>query len=257
MAAIVEYDGKDYAGWQSQAGVVSVQETLEAALGIIADEPVRIVVAGRTDAGVHACGQVFHYDTEADRTDHSWVYGTNSRLSAAIALRWAGRVNDDFHARYSAIGRHYHYLILNRRVRPTFLVGHVTHEYRPLDVELMNEAATFLLGEHDFSSFRATQCQAKSPVREVRSLTVVRHGDLVRIQVHANAFLHHMVRNMAGVLMTVGAGERPAEWVREILQARHRTAGGVTAPPDGLYLTKIEYPEHFGVPQLPPIAGLW
>ena len=257
IAAILEYDGSRFSGWQRQDMARSVQAVVEEALSIVADERIQVTVAGRTDAGVHAAGQVIHFDTSAARSDYSWVRGTNSNLPSEVALLWAGPVDDGFHARFSATGRHYHYVILNRAIRPTYLAGRVTHEYRLLDVASMREAAQHLIGEHDFTSFRAAECQAKSPVRELRALDVTRHGEFVHIHVHANAFLQHMVRNIAGVLMTVGAGEREPSWAKEVLEARDRRAGGVTAAPDGLYLREIEYPEMFKLPRLSRAVGLW
>ncbi len=248
IAAILEYDGSSFSGWQRQDQTRTVQGAVEEALSKVADEPIQVVVAGRTDAGVHAAGQVIHFDTSATRTDFSWVRGANSNLPGDAALLWAGRVDDKFHARFSATGRHYHYLILNRPIRPTYLARRVTHEYRPLDVAAMQAAAPYLVGKHDFTSFRATQCQAKSPVRDVRALEITRHDDIFHIHIHANAFLHHMVRNIAGVLMTVGAGEQQPAWVKTILEARDRTAGGVTSAPDGLYLTSVIYPDEMKIP---------
>lgn len=257
IAAILEYDGAGFSGWQRQPQVRSVQQCVEEALSRVADEPVQVTVAGRTDAGVHAGAQVIHFDTSATRRDHSWVHGTNSQLPDDVALLWAGRVDAGFHARFSATGRHYRYVILNRAVRPTFQARRVTHEYRPLDVERMRAAAGHLVGTHDFSSFRAIQCQAKSPVRELRSLTVERQGEFVVLRVYANAFLQHMVRNIAGVLTAIGSGERETEWARQVLEARDRTQGGVTAPPDGLYLTAVEYPASFGIPAGTDADGSW
>ncbi|HEX9625816.1 MAG TPA: tRNA pseudouridine(38-40) synthase TruA [Acidiferrobacterales bacterium] len=257
LAALLEYDGSAFAGWQWQDHARSVQAAVEAALAAVADAPVRVTVAGRTDAGVHASGQVIHFDTAAERSDYSWLRGANSHLPAEVALCWVGRVSDEFHARFSATGREYRYVILNRPVRPTYLSKRVTHEYRPLDVAPMQAAARSLIGEHDFSSFRALQCQAKTPVRELRRLEVERHGDFVILTAAANAFLHHMIRNLAGVLMAIGTGERPVSWACEVLEARDRSLGGVTAPPDGLYLTRVDYPERFGIPQFPPTLTLW
>jgi tRNA pseudouridine38-40 synthase len=257
MAAIIEYDGSGYAGWQRQKDARAVQQVVEAALAKVADEPIQVTVAGRTDAGVHALGQVVHFDTGAVRRDFSWVRGTNSHLPADIALLWAGEVDAGFHARFSATGRHYNYVILNRQVRPTYLARRVTHEYRPLDVVRMAQAARHLIGEHDFTSFRAAECQAKSPVRELRALEVGRHGEFVHLRACANAFLQHMVRNIAGVLMTIGAGEREPGWAHEVLEARDRARGGITAAPDGLYLREIEYPAAFRVPRLSRESGLW
>jgi tRNA pseudouridine38-40 synthase len=257
IAAIIEYDGSAYFGWQRQDRARSVQQTVEEALSRVADEPIQVTVAGRTDTGVHALGQVVHFDTGAVRSEYSWVRGTNRHLPPDVALLWAGEVDAGFHARFSATGRRYHYVILNRLVRPTYLARRVTHEYRPLDVARMRAAAAHLVGEHDFTSFRAAECQAKSPVRELRALEVEHHGEFVHLHVHANAFLQHMVRNFAGVLMTIGAGEREPDWAREVLAARDRRHGGVTAGPDGLYLQEIDYPEAFRIPRLSRTVGLW
>jgi tRNA pseudouridine38-40 synthase len=257
MAAVVEYDGSAFYGWQRQDDVRSVQQCVEEALSKIANEPIQVTVAGRTDTGVHALAQVIHFDTSVSRSDYSWVRGTNTHLSPDVALLWAGTVSEEFHARFSATGRHYHYVILNRPVRTTHLRARVTWEYRLLDVARMQEAAAHLIGMHDFTSFRAIECQAKSPVRELRALTVERHGELVHIRAHANAFLQHMVRNIAGVLVQIGAGEREPAWAREVLAARDRRRGGVTAPPDGLYLTDIDYPAEHRIPRFSRDAGLW
>ena len=248
IGAIVEYDGSEFSGWQVQDSAPSVQQAVEQAVSRVADEEIHVTVAGRTDAGVHALAQVIHFDTTAQRSDYAWVRGSNSNLPPTVALLWVGEVSADFHARFSATGREYHYVIQNRPVRPTVLARRVTHEYRPLDIEPMQAAARHLVGTHDFSSYRAMQCQARSPVRELRALEVRRHGEQVVIRAYANAFLHHMVRNLAGVLMAIGAGEREPRWAREVLEARDRTLGGITAPPNGLYLTAVEYPAAFGIP---------
>jgi len=253
MAAIVEYNGSGFSGWQRQSNASSVQQAVEEALSRIADEEIRVVTAGRTDTGVHALAQVIHFDTQAERVPHAWVRGTNSHLPDSVAVLWAGLVDGGFHARFSATGREYRYVIHNRSVRPTVLARRVTHEYRPLDVSRMQVASRLLVGQHDFSSFRAMECQAKSPVRDLRRLAVERQGDYVMLNAEANAFLHHMVRNLAGVLMTIGAGEQEPGWAREVLEARDRTLGGVTAPPDGLYLSRVHYPEHFNLPILPDV----
>jgi tRNA pseudouridine38-40 synthase len=257
IAALIEYDGSLFSGWQRQEQTRTVQGAVEAALSRVADENIEVIVAGRTDAGVHAVGQVIHFDTRAERSSYSWVRGANSHLPADVALTWAAPVEEDFHARFSAAGRHYHYIILNRSVRPTYLARRVTHDYRPLDVMLMQQAAQHLIGTLDFTSFRSSECQSKSPVREVRALDITRDGEFVHIRAYANAFLHHMVRNLAGVLMTIGAGERKPEWAGEVLAARDRRCGGQTAPPDGLYLRQIEYPERFKIPRLSREIGLW
>jgi len=245
IAAVVEYDGSEFSGWQWQDDAPSVQQAVERAVSRVADEPVRVTVAGRTDAGVHALAQVIHFETRAQRSAYAWVRGSNSNLP-------------EFNARFSATGREYHYVILNRPVRPAIHARRVTHDYRPLDVERMRAGAALLVGTHDFSSFRAMQCQAKSPVRELRALEIRREGERVIIHARANAFLHHMVRNLAGVLMSIGAGEREPAWAREVLEARDRTMAGITAPPDGLYLTGVEYPERFGIPAMQAtMIGLW
>lgn len=263
IAAVLEYDGSHFSGWQVQATypqgetVRTIQAAVERALSAVADESVRVTVAGRTDAGVNACAQVVHFDTTAPRKAQAWVRGTNTHLPPDIAVLWAGEVDESFHARYSATGRWYRYLIFNRGVRPTYLAQRVTWEYRPLDVGRMQQAAIHLVGQHDFSAFRATGCQAKSPVRDLRELSVARHGEIIAITAHANAFLHHMVRNIAGVLIAIGAGEREPMWAGEVLQGRDRRQGGVTAPPDGLYLMAVDYPETYGLPRLPSPCGLW
>jgi tRNA pseudouridine38-40 synthase len=257
IAAIVEYDGSNFSGWQWQDDAPSIQQAVEKALSQVAAAPVRVITAGRTDAGVHASAQVIHFETNIIRSDYAWLRGANSNLPDSVALLWVSEVKPDFHARFAATGREYHYVILNRSVRPTYLARRVTHAYRPLDVERMQAAAQYLPGTHDFSSFRAMQCQAKSPVRTLRELTVTRHGEFIVIKAAANAFLHHMVRNLAGVLMDIGAGEKKPEWAREVLNARDRTLGGITASPDGLYLTAVEYPAHFNIPRIPVALGLW
>lgn len=258
IALGIEYDGSGFVGWQLQEGELrTVQGSVEQALSKVADHPVRVVCAGRTDAGVHATAQVAHFDTEARRSARAWVYGANSNLPKGVSVQWACTVDDEFHARFAAVRRRYRYVILNREVRPTFLAWRVAWEYRPLDVARMREAAQYLIGEHDFSAYRAVACQAKSPVRHVYELTVTRDRDLVFLDLEANAFLHHMVRNIAGVLMDIGAGKRPPAWAREVLELRDRTLGGVTAPPHGLYLTGVIYPARFDLPPLSPSGVVW
>jgi tRNA pseudouridine38-40 synthase len=248
IAAGVEYDGRRFHGWQSQRGERCVQDVVEAALARVADARVRLFCAGRTDAGVHALGQVVHFDTGVARPERAWVLGANTVLPNDVSLRWARPVPDNFHARFSATGRRYRYVILDRSARSALLAGRVTWVHRPLDAARMAEAALALLGTHDFSSYRAIGCQAKQPVRTVTELTVQRRGALIEIAVSANAFLHHMVRNIAGVLIAIGRGDAPVEWAGEVLERRDRTAGGVTAMPDGLYLDRIEYPAAFDLP---------
>lgn len=257
IALGVEYDGSRFCGWQLQERVRTVQGEVEQALARIADQPVRVVTAGRTDTGVHASGQVVHFETGVPRSDSSWARGTTRYLPDDVAVLWARRVSDDFHARFAAIERRYRYIILNRRVRPTFLYKRVGWDYRPLDAGRMQQAARLLLGHHDFNAYRAVACQAKTSERDLRELSVLRKGDFIIIDARADGFLHHMVRNLVGVLSTIGAGERPVEWSREVLESRDRTRGGVTAPPDGLYLTGVVYPEHFEIPLAEPEGRLF
>ena len=253
IALGIEYDGSTFHGWQAQeAGVDSVQLRVDRAVSYVADHPVTVVCAGRTDAGVHATGQVVHFDTDAERDMRAWVKGVTSRLPDSVAVRWAVRVSDDFHARFSAFARSYRYVILNEPVRPAILGAHVSWQFRPLDEGRMHEAAQHLVGEHDFSSFRAAGCQSNTPMRYLSDIAVRRHGNLVVIEVRANAFLHHMVRNIAGTLMEVGAGRQAPDWVAGLLAARDRRLAPATAPPYGLYLVGVEYPEHFGIPRQSP-----
>lgn len=225
-----------------------MQECVEDALSRVADHPIRVHCAGRTDAGVHALQQVIHFDTTALRQPQAWVLGANVHLPDDVSLTWAAPVDPGFHARYSATGRTYRYLILNRRSRPGTLQGLVAWEYRPLDPLRMAAAASGLIGEHDFSSFRAAECQSKSPVREVRRLEIGKRDELIVVEIEANAFLQHMVRNIIGVLTAIGTGSHEPAWAKELLARRDRTLGGVTAPPEGLYLADVSYPAHFLVP---------
>jgi tRNA pseudouridine38-40 synthase len=257
VAVGIEYDGSGYNGWQFQDNGVSVQEKVEQALGFVADHPVRVVCAGRTDTGVHALAQVIHFDTQSQRNERSWVFGANANLPKSVAVIWAREVSEAFHARFSAQARRYRYVIFNRHVRPTFLAYRVTWDHRPLDVERMAEAAACLVGEHDFSAYRASECQAKSPVRTVHELKVFRKDDLVIIDIQANAFLHHMVRNIAGVLMAIGAGEQPVGWSQQVLHSRERSLGGVTAPPYGLYLVDVDYGAEFDLPKNTRTQLVW
>ncbi len=251
IALGVEYKGSRYRGFQRQrAGVPSIQEHLENALSRVAGgETVSLSCAGRTDALVHASGQVVHFDTRVERTMHSWVMGANMNLPADISVTWAKAMPLEFDARFSAKARRYRYVIYNDQIRPAHMAEEVTWNHRPLDIGRMQAAARHLVGTHDFTSFRAVQCQAKSPVKTVHHLEVIAHGRFIVLDVRANAFLHHMVRNFAGVLMTIGAGERPVEWAAEALAACDRRAGGITAHPYGLYLVEVEYPERFELPK--------
>lgn len=253
VAMAVEYLGTNYHGFQTQAsGVTTVQQCLEKALSAVADEPITLVCAGRTDAGVHATAQVVHFDTLAERPEKAWVRGTRAHLPLDISVRWARPVVPAFHARFSARARSYRYLISDRSTYSALLHQQLTWSRKPLDVQRMQSAAQCLLGTQDFTSFRASQCQAKSPVRTIEHLDIVRRGELVIVEVKANAFLHHMVRNIVGVLMAIGAGEAPPEWMAQILAARDRSQGGVTARPFGLHLVAVDYPPEFGLPETPP-----
>ena len=248
IAVGIEYLGTHYVGWQAQQGQPSVQGAIEAALSAIAAEPVATTCAGRTDAGVHALGQVAHFDTAAVRAPRAWVLGANTRLPRDIALTWAREMPADFHARHRALSRSYCYWIVNRSERPALAAGRAAWVHRPLDVGRMNAAAAHLIGEHDFSAFRAAECQSKTPMRRVTALTVERAGDFVTIRVTANAFLHHMVRNLSGLLLAVGRGDAAPAIAAEVLAARDRRRNAATAPAEGLYLTAVSYPREFGVP---------
>ncbi|MGB1220045.1 MAG: tRNA pseudouridine(38-40) synthase TruA [Alcanivoracaceae bacterium] len=257
IALGVEYDGSAYSGWQTQqAGVATVQSRVEAALARVADHPVSVICAGRTDRGVHATGQVIHMDSDAVRDEKAWVHGANANLPDDIAIRWARPVDDSFHARFRAHSRCYRYVILNHPVRPALFRRQVTWNYRPLDVALMAQAAEHLVGTHDFTSYRGIQCQAKSPVKTLHRLDVTQQQQYLVIEAEANAFLMHMVRNIAGVLMAIGAGKAAPDWAGEVLAARDRTRGGVTAPPFGLYLVHIGYPGEYGLPD-EPLGPFW
>lgn len=257
IALGIEYDGTAYHGWQYQDHSSSVQACVEQALSRVADEPIRVICAGRTDTGVHALGQVVHFDTGAQRRERSWVFGANANLPPDIVVTWARPVDAEFHARFSALSRCYRYVILNRPVRPSLLSWRVAWDYRPLDLERMRQGASYLVGEHDFSSYRAMACQAKSPVRNLFRLQLQRRDDLILLDLEANGFLHHMVRNIAGVLMSIGAGEQEPDWAKEVLEHRDRTLGGVTAPPHGLYFIAATYPAKFAIPALSPTAAVW
>lgn len=241
IALGLEYDGTEFRGWQIQHEGRTIQRCLEAALRVVADHPVRAICAGRTDAGVHALGQVAHFDTVAGRTSRSWTLGLNSNLPTDISVRWARAVPGEFHARFSACARSYRYWILNSACRPALLRHRVWWVHRPLDARLMQDAAQALLGEHDFSAFRAAGCQSHTARRHVHSIAVRREKHLLCLEITANAFLHHMVRNIVGTLAVVGRGEAPPGWVSEVLASGDRRAAGMTAPPDGLYLTAVDY----------------
>lgn len=256
LALGIEYDGSRYYGWQRQQEVRSVQEKLEIALTKVANHPVEVVCAGRTDAGVHGTGQVVHFETTARRKDAAWTLGVNTHLPADIAVRWVKAVPDDFHARFSATARRYRYMIYNQRLRPAILGGGITHFYHPLDVEKMQRAGQCLLGENDFTSFRAVQCQSRTPMRNVMHLNVTRHGAYVVVDIKANAFVHHMVRNIVGSLMEIGCGNQPESWMAELLAAKDRKLAAATGRAEGLYLVAVDYPARYALPR-PPMGPLF
>ncbi|OYV56870.1 MAG: tRNA pseudouridine(38-40) synthase TruA [Legionella sp. 21-45-4] len=247
IALMIEYDGSRFHGWQSQPGLRTVQSELERAVAQVANHEVSLVCAGRTDTGVHATHQIVHFDAQKERSMRAWVHGANSFLANDVSVKWAKHVSDDFHARFKATSRAYRYVIYNSPIRPALLRGHITWQYKPLNHKLMHAAAQNLIGEHDFTSFRSIECQSKTPMRRLMHLNVTREGDLVIIDVKANAFLHHMVRNIAGVLMAVGSGRQQVEWTNEVLAAKDRRLGAETAPPYGLYLSEVIYPDEFEI----------
>ena len=249
IALGIEYNGHGFHGWQAQRDTVTVEGTLQEALSKVANEPIQLFCAGRTDAGVHAIGQVIHFDTRAKRHIDAWIWGTNSYLPPSVSVRWARAVDFSFHARFTATARRYRYVIHNCPVRPALLSARATWHYYPLDIDRMRQAAMHLLGEQDFSSFRASQCNSKSPKRNLTELSIERRQDFIILDVEANAFLQHMVRNIAGSLMKVGAGFREPDWIKEVLEAKSRQVAAETAAPDGLYLTRVYYPEPYTFPK--------
>ncbi|GLR10641.1 tRNA pseudouridine(38-40) synthase TruA [Mixta theicola] len=256
LALGIEYDGSRYYGWQRQQEVRSVQARLEQALSQVANHEVTVFCAGRTDAGVHGTGQVVHFETTSLRKDAAWTLGVNANLPDDIAVRWVKAVPEEFHARFSATARRYRYVIYNHRLRPAILHGGVTHFHLPLDVEKMHRAGQCLLGENDFTSFRAVQCQSRTPWRNLMHLNVSRHGGYVVVDIKANAFVHHMVRNIVGSLLEIGCGNQPEGWMAELLAAKDRKLAAATAKAAGLYLVAVDYPAHFALPR-PPMGPLF
>lgn len=256
IALGLEYCGTSFRGWQSQAGGGTVQDALEAALAAIAGQSVSVLCAGRTDAGVHASLQVAHFDCTLARPLSAWVRGVNSHLPAGVAVRWAQPVPDEFHARFSARGRRYRYLLLNRSPRPGLWQGQVGWYHLPLDVEAMQAGARYLLGEHDFSAFRAAGCQAKSPVKQFWRADVRAHGSLIVFDFEASAFLHHMVRNLVGSLVYIGSARHDPDWMAYLLTRRDRTEAAPTFSPDGLYFRGPIYESHWGLPSSEDGSGL-
>jgi tRNA pseudouridine38-40 synthase len=247
LALGVAYNGASYNGWQYQTHSITLQEQVEKAVSHIANEKVTVVCAGRTDAGVHATQQIIHFDTQANRSIEQWLLGINAKLPPDINIHWVKEVSDNFHARFSATQRRYIYIIYINRIRPCFLDKQVTWLTSDLDVGSMHEAAQFLLGKNDFSAFRASACQAKTAIREVKNACVKKQGNFIIFDISANAFLHHMVRNIIGSLIMVGKGEQPSDWIAKLIADKDRTKSGPTAKPHGLYLVDVSYPEAFGL----------
>ncbi|HEX5611959.1 MAG TPA: tRNA pseudouridine(38-40) synthase TruA [Burkholderiales bacterium] len=248
IALGIEYDGSRFHGWQTQPDGNTVQDVLQAALHQIAGVPAALTCAGRTDAGVHAREQVVHFDVEVERPESAWLRGVNALLPQSVAVLWARRVPEEFHARYGALERSYRYVLISRPVRPALAARYAGWTHSSLDVEAMREASRYLTGRHDFSSFRSSECQAKSPVRDLHHLSLEREGERIDFRFSANAFLHHMVRNIVGSLVQVGKGARAPEWLREVRDARDRRLAAQTAAPQGLYLESVRYEERWGLP---------
>ena len=257
VALGIEYNGAAFCGWQTQPEVPNVQDTLESALKAFATVPISTVCAGRTDTCVHATHQVVDFEAPVARPMTAWVRGVNTFLPSGVAVRWAQEVPDDFSARFSATERTYEYWILNDPVRSPLMNGLVGWVFRPCDEGKMQEAAQYLLGEHDFTSFRASECQAKSPVRTIHEVTVRRHGNMIGIRLRANAFLHHMVRNIVGSLVYVGTGRESVAWFKAVLEARNRTVAAPTFSAAGLYLVGVHYPEELGLPSYSPAPWIF
>ncbi len=257
-AACVEYDGSAFSGWQAQKhDVRTVQETIETALSKVADSNTPIITAGRTDAAVHATHQIIHFESDAERTEFSWCRGTNRFLPLDVRLLWVVQVDDQFHARFSAVSRSYRYILNNTTIASALYRHHVCAEYRPLNPVLMAEAGMALIGEHDFTTFRAAGCQANTPIRTLSKFELNYKGDWIWFDVTANAFLQHMVRNIAGSLIEVGSGQRTVGWLKDVLQARDRKLGGTTAAPNGLYLVGVEYPSKYPLPSRHKSVSFW
>lgn len=249
IALMLEYDGSHFHGWQAQKGLRTVQSVVEKALSHVADHPVNVVCAGRTDTGVHATSQFVHFDTTSERLIRAWIHGGNSFLPKDVCIKWGKDVDDSFHARHSATARRYCYCIYNAPLRPALMRANLTWQYRQLNHELMQEAGQYLIGEHDFTSFRSMECQSKTPMRYVKDLKVTRNDNIITIDIIANAFLHHMVRNIAGVLMAIGSERKPVPWIEDVLLAKDRRLGAETAPPYGLYFVNAQYPKEYGITQ--------
>lgn len=257
VALGVEYDGTNHAGWQVQPSQRTVQGCLEEALSRVANHQVKTIAAGRTDSGVHALQQVVHFDTTSERSERNWVLGLNSNLPSDINIVWAKPVDDDFSARFSALNRSYRYLIFNRVGRSAIREKRMWWLFSPLDEQRMQDAADLLVGHHDFSAFRAKLCQAHSPMKTVEKIQVTRQGDCIAIDVKAQSFLHHMVRNIVGVLVPIGQGLQPVSWSKTVLESRDRSQGGITSAPEGLYFINVEYPEKYDLPTVSAFPVVW
>ncbi len=257
IALGIEYDGTQFCGWQMQPKDRTVQGCLEYALSKVANTPTTTVAAGRTDSGVHAIQQIAHFDTESIRDERNWILGLNSNLPNDMNVVWARPVGDEFSARFSAVKRSYRYLILNRVGRSSLHQNKMWWCFRPLDEDKMQRAANRLVGHHDFSSFRAKECQAHSPMKTIDRITVTRVDNCIAIDVVGQSFLHHMVRNIVGVLVPIGEGQRPVDWATTVLESRDRSKGGITSPPQGLYFIKADYPEHYQLPTVSAFPVVW
>jgi tRNA pseudouridine38-40 synthase len=250
IALGIEYNGHAFSGYQMQShGTRTVQDELEKAISIVANEPIRLTCAGRTDTGVHATGQVVHFDTAVKRELKAWMLGGNTNLPSDVSIHWVRKVNDDFSARFSAISRSYRYVLFNRRTRPAIFQNNVSWSYELLDDKAMHAAAQILLGKHDFSAFRSSRCQANNAIRTMQKISVQRQGDYVILDIQANAFLHHMVRNIMGSLLMIGRSEQTDKWLQSVLKSGDRNQAGMTASPAGLYLVNVEYPKECGLPE--------
>ena len=257
VALGVEYDGSQFAGWQIQKEQRTVQGCLTKAISFVANHPVKTVAAGRTDSGVHALQQVAHFDTDAIREPHNWILGLNTNLPSDMNVVWAKTVDETFSARFSAVKRAYRYIILNRVSRSSVNANRMWWYFQKLDVDLMQAAADLLVGHHDFSAFRAKECQAKSPFKTMESITVSVRADCIAIDVIGQSFLHHMVRNIVGVLVLIGEGKRPVYWASEVLESGDRAHGGITSPPEGLYFVDVQYPDHYEIPTVSTFPVVW
>lgn len=257
IALGVEYAGTDFCGWQYQPHARNVQGALQTAVSNVANQPIEVYAAGRTDTGVHALNQVVHFDTEAVREQRGWLLGINANLPKDVNVTWVQHVDDDFHARFTATKRSYRYLILNRLSRSSIHHQRMWWHYHPLDIGRMQAAADQLIGQHDFSAFRASECQAKSPIKTLDKIVISRQQGIIAVDVEARSFLHHMVRNLVGVMAAIGDGSKPVEWAGEVLRSADRSRGGITAPAEGLYLVDVSYPEQYSFPAVSGFPVLW